>query len=292
MGKLWAYAQGAEKTENPVNIYLDNIKGNLWVWNKETKENEFHDLNKFIILSIWFTIKGKVWDDSIKQYTNTYFSNEIRQFNETIYAIDMVFINNKAVKSLAAKGKWKTDVKPHMPQAVWIKAMITVLDLNDAKIKSFPVAASQYFGKTWLQASIESFEPTDVLKYDMVKMYTDWSKDKSGQDILITEAELDEMKWSAAAKFKNRYISRIAKVTEWTAEEIEAAESYVDAVDDYYKSKRKYYEDTYWNGEVVEELNYAPEPTGIQSDEDFAKEVKAEQKADIKQDVSIEEVPW
>lgn len=274
MSKLGQYRNNNEQIDNPTSVYLDNIKGNLWVWNKDKWENDFHTLDKFIILSVWFTIKGKVWDDNLKSYTNTYFSNEIRQFNETIYAIDMTF--NPTTKTLVAKGNWKTDVKPHMPQAVGIKAMITVLDLNDGLIKAFPVAASQYFWDTWLQESITSFEPTDILSYSITKMYTNWTKNKDGSDIMITEEKLDAMKWSEAAKYKNRYISKLTKVSEGDKESIEAAEELVDSVDEYYKSKRKYYEDTYGKWEKKEQWTYA-QPSWIQSDEEFSKEVKEEE---------------
>lgn len=305
MGKLWSYNNSTEQTENPTSVYLDNIKWRLGIWNKEIKENEFHVLDKFIILSVWFTIKGKVWDDQIKQYTNTYFSNEIRQFNETVYAIDMVFQNKKAIKTLVAKGNWKTDVKPHMPQAVGIKAMITILDLDDGIVKCFPVAATQYFWEGWLAEVIKWFDPSDILKYRITKMYTNWTKDNAGNEILITEATLDEMKWSQAAKYKNRYISKLEKVSDGDKDSIEAAEDLVDKIDEYYKSKKEYYAKTYGVVNNAPEWEYAQLTDKVQSDEDFKKEVQSEQKEEKKfdakgktqehnttEEISIEEIPF
>ncbi len=275
MAKLGQYRNSTETTKNPTSVYLDSIKWELGVWNKDLWKNIFHKLNKFIILSVGFTIQWKVWNDQIKKYTNTYYSNEIRQFNETIYAIDMVFNNGKAEKTLVAKWNWKTEVKSHLPQWVGIKAMITVLDLDDGIVKCFPVSASQYFGDKGLAKDIESWEPTDILKYEITKMYTNGTKDKEGNEIMITEKALDEMKWSEASKYKNRYLSKLTKVSEGDQESIESAEDLVDAVDEYYKSKKEYYAKTYGVVDNAPAGEYA-KPEWIQSDEDFANDVKAE----------------
>lgn len=311
MAKLWGYRNNNEQTENPTSVYLDNIKWKLWVWNKEKWENDFHELDKFLILTVGFTIKWKVWDDTARVYTNTYYSNEIRQFNETLYAIDMTFVNGKANKRLASTWKWKINeatkewVKFDLPQWVGMKAMITVLDLNDWLVKCFPIALTQYFGKDWLSSKIESFEPTDILSYNITKMYTNGLKDKDNNEVLITEEALDKMKWSEAAKYKNRYISELTKVSEGDQESIESAEELIDEVESYYVSKKEYYAKTFGNWsteEKQEEWQYA-KPAWIQSDEDFKKEVQAESQPAMKaqwetkkhnstDEISVEDVPF
>jgi len=298
MAKLWSYKAQSATIENPVTRenYLENIKGQLWHWNKETKQNDFTVLNNFIILAVWFTVKGKVWNDSIKSYTNTYYSNEIRDFSETVYAIDMTF--NPTTKKLVAKWNWKTDVKPHMPQWVWITSMITVLDLNDWIVKAFTVSASQYFWPTWLWAIINWFNPEDRLSYTITKMYTNGTKDKDGNENMITESQLDDMKGSEASWYKNRYISNISLVWPATEEQINSAETIMDSIDEYYNSSKAYYNKTYWEGEVKKEWTYAKLDDKIESDEDFANKVKEEAKIakvnnmDTTEEISVEDIPF
>lgn len=295
MAKLGSYRSNNEQTENPTSIYLDNIKWQLWVWNKGKWENDFHTLDKFIVLTVWYTIKWKVWDDNLKQYTNTYYSNEIRQFNETLYAIDMQFINWQAIKNLAAKGKWKTDVKPLMPQWVGMKAMITVLDLNDGIVKAFPVALTQYFGEDGLQKQIESYEPTDVLSYSITKMYTNWKKDVSGNEVLISEKELDAMKWSEAATYKNRYISKIKRVSEGDQESIEAAEELMDKVEEYNLSKKAYYAKTFWEWSEEEDKTYKPTKEQLWGTDEVEPVMKAQwktSKVNSSEELDISDLPF
>jgi hypothetical protein len=109
---------------------------------------------------------------------------------------------------------------------------------------------------------------------------------------MITLAELDEMKWSEASEYKARYK---VIVTEWKkaeTEALEAAEEMQKSVIDYIRAKHEWYKKEYWAGKVPQ---YAEEPKGVQSDEDFEKEVKAEQAAKKKvnnDEISIEDIPF
>jgi len=309
MAKLWSNsAQNAEQVENPISVFLENIKWQLWVWNKEEKKNDFHILDRFLVLNIWYTIKWQVWDDSIKKYTSTYFSNEVGSFNEKFYAIKMTFSNWKAFKTLAAQWTWNNyespseAVKPKMPAWIGLKVWITILDLNDWLVKEFFVWISDYINN--IQAQLREAWAEAVSWYSIESMYTNWTKDSDGKEIMITEKALDEMKWSQAADYKRRYISTITSWWEWTEEEIWHAEEALDKVIASLDAKKAYYKKTYWNWVETSEWKYAKleKTSGIQSDEDFEKEVKAEapivkavwetKKHDSTKELSIDQIPF
>ena len=308
MSKLGSYAQSANETvECPINVFLENIKGQLGAWNKEKKENDFYDLESFVILNVGYTIKWQVWDDSIKKYTATYFSNEVHSFNETFYAIEMTFSDGKAFKKLAAKGLWNdkevpaNSVKGKMPMGIGLKVGITVFDLNDNTVKEFFVGISDFINN--IQPTLRDSDPTNVYKLDITKVYTNGSKDEKWQEVFISEAELDKMKWSDAAKYKNRYVSQLDILGQADETQVKNAEDKLELLEKYLDSKKEFYKNTYGedNKSSESEKNYAPEPTWIQSDEEFKEEVKSKpvvkaqgetQKHNTTWDISIEDIPF
>ena len=304
MAKLGSgVAQSASK-ESPIAVFLENKKWNLAKWNKEKWADDIHTLDKFIILSVWFNVTGQVWDSNIQKYTNRYYSNEIRQFDETIYAIDMTF--NPTTKRLVAKWNWKTDVKPYMPQWVWIKTNITILDLNDWLIKWFFVSASDYFES--LQEIISSNPADTIYSYSIDRLFTKGNKDASWNEILMTEKELDKLPRSELISIQNRYKSNLKVVWKATDEQVNTAEEKMDLVLSYYEHKKEYYAKEY--GEVIkEETNYA-KPNSIEKQEielekeieerkvKWAQEIQWIKKEDKKplveavEEISIEDIPF
>ena len=239
--------------ECPIEVFLENIKWQLGVWNKEKWMNDFHDLSDFIILSVWFTIKWQVWNDAIQKYTSTYFSNENRSFNETFYAIEMKF--NPTTKTLVAKGNWKEDVKPVLPAWIWIKTGITILDLKDGKVKEFFLSVSEYIGN--LQQVINTNSPDTIYWYTVETKFSNWKKNDKWEETFISEKELDELKWREASAYKPRYISSL--LIKWIAEkeDVQLAEEKLDLLNEYMKWKKEYYKKTYWEGSVQEPKQYA-----------------------------------
>jgi len=305
MAKLGNYAQSANDTvECPINLFLENIKGKLGTWNKEKKENDFYQLDNFIILNVWYTIKGQVWDDSIKKYTATYFSNEVHSFNETFYAIEMTFSDGKAFKKLSAKWLWNDreepseSVKPKMPAWIWLKVWVTVLDLDDWLVKELFIWISDFINN--IQPVLKEANPNNKYKFEIAKAYTNGTK-VDGKEVFITEAELDKLKWSEAAQYKNRYVSTLTVLSVASDDEVATAESKLDLLDAYLVSKKSYYKRTYGDWAESKEDKYA-KPAWVQSDEDFAKEVKAEEpivkakwetdKHNSSDDISISDIPF
>ena len=212
MAKLWSNAvQDTEQVENPIKIFLENVKWQLWIWNKEKKQNDFHTLDKFLVLNIWYTIKWQVWDDSIKKYTATYYSNEISSFNETFYAIEMTFwADKKTYKKLISKWVWQLDkqakigVKFDVPTGIGLKVGIIVLDLNDWLVKEFFVWISDYINN--IQQELKNATPSTVWGYELGHRYTNWTK-VDDKEVFITEAELDSMKWWRTGSYENVYLN-------------------------------------------------------------------------------------
>lgn len=241
-----ALANGKSTASNneahcPIDKFLEFRKWNFSCWNKDVEQTEIHDLDNFIILDVWYTVKWAEWNDTLKQYTSRYFSNEIKDWKEKFYLIRTTFVNGKAEKELIKSGNWKSDIKPVLPTWAALHIWLTILDLNDWIVKEVFLSGNLFFK---ISTFIKWVQPNEVCWFKHWVAYTKWAKDDKGNEIMVTEAFVDSLKWTEAAQYKKRYTLDIYKT--WaTHDDTLSISTLWDDLDKYFEAKRMYYVNTY-----------------------------------------------
>ena len=280
--------------------FLEFSKGEFVKWNKEKKQNDVYKLDNFIILDIWYTIKWKVWNDSMNKYTAAYFSNEIREYSEPLYLIKSTFVEWTALKDLKAKWTW-TDLKQIKPTEASLNIIIYIFDLNDNKLKAFTLSWANFFDISnrikWYHNDLWDTFWKSRFKLVNKTLFTKWDKNKEWKEILFTEKELDKLSKLELVGIKKRYKVELeyiwTRISDKEVEDLWLMEISKE-IDRYYQSRKEYYAKTYW---VIDkkENNYIKLK---EKEEEWTKEVqdikKDRKHTNIKQEeeISIEDIPF
>lgn len=231
-------AQSTSSIDCPISHFLDYQKWELAHYDKDLKERIFHKLNNFSILDVGYTIKWQLWDDWIRKFTHSVYSNEIKFWDQKLHVYEIKF-GEKLERTKIAEWNWKNEVKEHIPKYAAIHLAVTVLDHEDGLIKEFFLSWNNFYNVSQI---IKDAKPEYLFKFVSETKYTDGTVDDKKNPIYISEAELDDMKWAQAAKYKPRYISILEKV--WVVEDPEVMSMIQwmwDELDQYFKEKAAQY---------------------------------------------------
>ena len=302
-----------DTVENPVKVFLDYQKGKLITWDKEQKMNVEHPLNKFIILDIGYTFKWKERNETLRNFVSQHNSNEIKDWDQTLHIIKMVFVNKEAIKDLVISWTW-AQIKEEVKWKWNIHLALTVLDLDDWIVKEFFISWTNFFN---VSSAIKNFWHKDILSFESKTTY---ERDKTKEEIAleklnntydekkkkveITLEQLNELKWIEASKYKARYNCIVVNTWETIEEDIEKlANETSDWIDAYHEHVTEYYTRTYW----ISDSNWVAEQTeqkqyaklDIKEEEETKEKVKEETKSTYfkpkeveKEPLSISDIPF
>ena len=249
--------ESASGIQSPIEKFLEYRKWEFSCWNKDVNLNEVHPMNNFVVLDIGYTVKGKLWSDLEQKNTHSIFSNEIKHFWQKLYVTEMNYLSKE--KEVIAEWTWK-QIKESIPSYAKINLWVIVLDLNDMWVKEFFLDGKNYFKvSTFLK---DNATPWDILSIETKVMYTNGSKDKAWNEIMVTEDFVNWLKWIEASKYKNRYILDI-KNSGTKFEDTEFLTNVSNELDKYFDKKNAQY--TKWEVEEVKvEENKLYQPTAEQ----------------------------
>lgn len=221
----------------PIQVFLDFQKWKFVNWDKDEQMNIEHDLNRVSLLDIWYTVKGKIWNDSTKTFTGSFYSNEIKSWDERLHVYHANYIWDWQVDKIKiAEWIWKSEVKNNLPDKANIYLALTLLDHSDNIVKEIFLSGNNFYK---VSQSIKETKSTDIISFTSETKFlgSEWKK-----EIWKTQEEVDQMKWSEAMKFKPRYIVSVEKV--WVIEDqdiIDAINTFWNELDDWFDEKRKMY---------------------------------------------------
>lgn len=271
--------ESASGIQSPIEKFLEYIKWEFSCWNKDVNLNEVHPMNNFVVLDIGYTVKGKLWSDLEQKNTHSIFSNEIKHFWQKLYVTEMNFLSKE--KEVIAEWTWE-QIKESIPSYAKINLWVIVLDLNDMWVKEFFLYGKNSFNVSKFLK--DNATPWDILSIETKVMYTNGSKDKAWNEIMVTEDFVNWLKWIEASKYKNRYVLEI-KNSGTKFEDTVLLTELSNQLDEYFKKKNEQY--SKWEVEEVKKENKLYQPTTEQLNNETTVE-DAQEIFDIEPEVKVD----
>lgn len=275
-----------ESNVNPINVFLDFQKWEFVEWNKEKQVQVIHKLDNFAVVDVWYTVKWKTYNKEQNTFTEYFHSNEIKTWDEPMYIVRTMFLNKQPMQDLICKWYWKQDVKHKLGSKAYLHIAITILDLNDWMIKEIFLSWNNFFKASNFLKEIDT---DSILEIDTKVVYENTSNKK-----IITEKEMDELRWAEASKYSARYIAEL--VDTWkkiNEEQREFINETFSAIWEYMISNREYYKNKYWETENKKEYaKIEDNDNNVQKPKQVQKENIINPIEQIWDDISIEDVPF
>lgn len=233
---------------NPVQVFLKTYKTDFVERVKEKQDNIIHDLDNFLIVDIWYTLKWNVFDKTANKFTASYTSNEIKDWNEPLYVVKHTFLSSWSVSDLVLKWYRTTDIKENIKWKASLHLAITILDLNDWMLKEIFLSWKNFW------TAMDFLKEADPNEVCSIKWVMEFENTETKER--ISEEELNKLKWIEAQKYSARYMFNITWTwVQATEEQKDEVRKKNDEILAFLPWNREFYKNKYW--EVWKQQEYA-----------------------------------